>query len=277
MSNEDGQNVTAQTDEQKAEAERLAAEKAKSTPSDAEAKLLKEVMEKKEAARVARDEAAAAKAENEKLAAKLAQFDGIDLDSVKELLKEKAERETAELEKRGEWDRLKAQMVEAHKAEVERIRAEAQTATATATERAAALEKRVQEATIGRSFSDSTFIREDLTLTPSKARIIYGPHFDVVDGKVIAYDKPTGTADRTPLVDGDGEPLSFEKAIAKLVEIDPDRDNLLKSKIRSGSGSENDPDVQRREKERKLTGRERIAASIKGGALKLPNNQPLMK
>ena len=96
-----------------AEAERKAkeeAEKAKG-PTDAEAKLLKEVMEKKEALKKVN-------AEKAELAEKLARFDGVDLEAVKQLLAEKQERENAELERKGEWDRLKAQMAEQHKKEL---------------------------------------------------------------------------------------------------------------------------------------------------------------
>lgn len=248
-----------------AEAERKAkeeAEKAKG-PTDAEAKLLKEVMEKKEALKKANTEKA-------ELAEKLARFDGVDLEAVKQLLAEKQERENAELERKGEWDRLKAQMAEQHKKELERLTGEATGKVSELSEKLSKREREIQELTIGRSFSESSFIRDSLTLTPSKARVVYGAHFDLVDGKIVGYDKPAGSAERTALVDGNGDPLAFEKAIEKLVELDPDRDQMLKSKIRAGAGSDNDSDAKKREKDKHLTGRDRILAGLKSGALKLP-------
>lgn len=239
-------------------------------PSDAEAKLLKEVMEKKEALKKAKEEAKAASDAKAALEAKLAEYAGIDLEEIKTLAKEKADREVAELEKKGEFDRVKKQMVEAHQKELERLAAEKATKETELSEALSRQTKQITELTIGRSFSESPFIREALTLTPSKARVVYGGHFELQEGKVVAYDKPAGSTDRTMLVDGDGEPLAFEKAIEKLVEIDPDRDNLLRSKIKAGSGSANDPEAKGKERKPELRGRDRIRDSIKNGGLKLP-------
>lgn len=265
---ENGQNVDEAA--AAAAAAKLAAENDeanKNKPSDAEAKLLKEVMEKKEALNKAKQAADAAKTEAEELRAKLAAFDGVDLNQVKEMLKERAEKETAELEKKGEWDRLKAQMAEQHQKEVERLKAELTNPVSELTEKLTKREREIHELTIGRSFSESPFIRDGLTLTPSKARVIYGAHFELADGKVIGYDKPAGSENRTPLVDANGDALSFEKAMEKLVELDPDRDNLLKSKLRAGSGSDNDADAKRKEKTVELRGRDRIQAALAKGAL----------
>lgn len=267
----DGSDGQSGVDAAAAAAAAAADEANKGKPSDAEAKLLREVMEKKEALTKAKQAAADADARTKELEARLAAFDGVDLEQVKGLLKERQDRETAELEKKGEWDRLKAQMAEQHQREVAALRAELTTPVSELTEKLTKREREIHELTIGRSFSESNFIRDDLTLTPSKARIIYGAHFELSDGKVVAYDKPAGAQDRTPLVDANGEALGFEKAIAKLVELDPDRDNLLKSKIKAGSGSENDATSKVKDKKPELKGAARIAAALAAGALpKLP-------
>lgn len=237
-------------------------------PSDAEAALLKEVMEKKAALQRAKEKADALERTKAELEGKLKQFDGVDLDEVKTLIQERKDRELAELEKKGEWNRLKAQMLEAHNEELNRIRAESEAKIKELEEVTGKSTKQIHELTIGRSFSESTFIREDLTLTPSKARVIYGSHFELQDGKIVAYDKPAGDANRTMLIDGDGEPLDFNKAIAKLVEADPDRDNLLRSKIKAGSGSDNDPGAKGKGKQPELRGKDRILAAMQAGALK---------
>lgn len=255
----------------RAEADALEKEKSGNKPSDAEAKLLKEVMEKKEALIKQKQATEQAEARAKELEAVAAKFEGIDLEQVKELLKEKADRETADLEKRGEFDRVKAQMLEQHKKELEEAKATEGTRAAELAEKLATREKQINELTIGRGFSESNFIREDLTLTPSKARIIYGAHFELQDGKIVAYDKPAGTDTRTPLVDANGDPLDFEKAIAKLVDADPDRDNLLKSKIRSGAGSENDTNAKNKGQQKEVSGLGRIQAAMAAGQLpKMP-------
>ena len=239
------------------------------TVSDTEARLLKEVMEKKDALNKAKEAAKALETEKAELASKLAKFDGIDLEQVKTLLKERQDREHQELEKRGEWDKLKSQMVEAHTKELDTVKGESTTKVQTLESELTNMQKQIHELTIGRSFSESPFIREGLTLTPSKARVIYGGHFELQDGKVVAYDKPVGSADRTMLINGDGNPLEFDKAIEKLVELDPDRDNLLRSKMKSGSGSSNDSDARGgKSGQQELRGKDRILAAVKSGALK---------
>lgn len=99
----------------------------------------------------------------------------------------------------------------------------------------------ISELTVGSAFAQSQFIRDELALTPSKTRVVYGNHFEFVDGKVVAFDKPAGAANRTPLVDAQGEPLAFEAALKKIVDADPDRDQLLRSKMKQGAASTTDP------------------------------------
>lgn len=251
----------------KAETDALAAEREKNKPSDREAELLKEVMAKKEAVRTAQAAAEAAQTQANELAERLKAFDGVNLDEVRELLAEKSARETAELEKRGEFDRVKEQMKEQHAKELLEATAAESAKAKELQDRLAAREKEITELTIGRSFSESPFIRDSLTLTPSKARVIYGAHFELQDGKVVAYDKPAGKDSRTPLVDANGDTISFEKAIEKLVDADPDRDNLLKSNIRGGAGSDNDPEAKAKQKQENIKGVDLIRQSLKNGGL----------
>ena len=256
----------------KADAEAAEREKANKSITDREAELLKEVMAKKEKAAAAQQAAEAAEAKAKELAERLKAFEGIDPELVKGLLKDKQDREQAELEKRGEFDRVKAQMIEQHQKEVEAAKAEYAPKVDELTKELTKREQIITELTIGRSFSESPFIRENLALPVSKARILYGDHFELKDGKVVAYDKPAGSSNRTPLVDASGNPLEFDKAIEKIVDGDPDRDNLLKSKMRGGSGSHNDPNITAEDKNKKpLTGRDRILEAVKNGQLpKLP-------
>lgn len=200
----------------------------KTKPTDAEAKLLKEVMDKKTALRKTQ-------AELEEVKAKLQAFDGLDAAELRALLEEKKALETRKMEEKGEWDRLKAQMVEENKKAVDAVNAQLATEKA----RADGLARQVAELTVGGAFTSSAFIKEELTLPASKARALYGAHFefDAERGSVVAYDKAAGSAQRTIMVDAQGEPLSFEAALKKLVDADPDRDQITKSKVKVGTGS----------------------------------------
>jgi uncharacterized small protein (DUF1192 family) len=149
-------------------------------------------------------------------------------------LKAREDAERLELERRGEFDAVKKQMVEAHGKDLEgrddRIAAlEAEIA---------GMKSKLVEKTIGTSFGESSFLREKVLMTPAKARVIYGNHFEInEDGQVVGYDKPAGAKDRAVLVDGNGSPLAFEGAIERILRADPEVDALLRSEAKQGVGS----------------------------------------
>lgn len=209
-----------------------AAETAKTTPkvSDAEAKLLKDTMKHK--TRATELEAQLAQA-NEKLKA----AEGIDLDKARTMLAEQEEIERKRLESKGDYDRLTKQMGERHTTEKTALQAQIEESNRTS----GTLKQQIAELTVGAAFAQSKFVQEDLTLTPTKARVIYGSHFEFKDGKVVGFDKPSGASDRTVLVDATGEALGFEDAMLKIVEADPDRDQLIRSKMKPGAGSSTAP------------------------------------
>ncbi|QFZ84615.1 hypothetical protein GFK26_18485 [Variovorax paradoxus] len=223
-------------------------------PSDAEAKLLKEVMDKKRALETANTQLAQV---NERLA----QFEGIDAAKVRELLKEKEEQERTQAEARGDYEKLKKQMADSHAAEKTTLQSTIEAAQASIS----GLQKQIADLTVGGAFSASTFIAEDLTLPVSKARALYGSHFEFKDGVVVAYDKPASSADRAPLVDAAGTPLSFDDAFRKIVDADPDKDQLYRSKVKPGAGSTTTKTTkaQRVERDDNVTGTDRIALGLK--------------
>lgn len=195
-------------------------------PTDREAELLKETMKRKERIK--------------ELEEQLKAFGDITPDQVKALVDadkarkaEEAEREKQELEKRGEFDRLREMMVQEH----EKVLSAKDQELSELREANAQLVSQIEDMTVGASFSNSQFIAEEMLLTPSKARVVYGNHFEVKDGQVVGYDKPAGAKDRTMLVDGRGNPLGFEDAIKKLVDADPERDSLIRAKAKPGAGS----------------------------------------
>lgn len=205
-----------------------AADKDGKKPTDEEARLLKENMAKKEQLRKAADEKLA-------LEAKLKQFEGIDPEAVRKLLDSQKAAEQLALEQKGDWERLKANMAKEHADEMAALRAQLD-------EKQANLGKAsttINDLSVGSKFGQSTFIADELTLTPGKARVIYGDHFDIAEnGDVVGYDKPRGAANRTAIVDQYGNPVAFDTAMRKIVEADPEKDHLLKSKVKPGAGSD---------------------------------------
>jgi hypothetical protein len=222
----------------------------KDGPTDEEARLLKEVMSKKKALKEAQDEVKNLKK----------QFEGINPDEVRKLLKDKKTAEQKKLEEKGEWDALKKQMNEAHEAEKSELQSRIEELESELGKR----DGKLMELTVGQSFTSSKFISEELLLTPRKARVVYGDHFEIEDGKVIAYDKPKGADDRNMLVDGKGEPMGFDEALRKIVDADPDRDNLLRSKLKKGADSKT-TDAKAPKNEPDTYGVSRIQASLTAG------------
>jgi hypothetical protein len=249
---EGGEGATGdKTDDKTEDKAKTGGEEKQPKVSDKEAELLKEVMDKKAKLKEAQDAAAAA-------AAKLKEFEGIDPVEVKKLLQDRKDAEKKELEAKGDFDRLKAMMAEEHKKELEKV-------TTTVTEKDSALAaalREIDELTIGSAFSTSKFVTDELVLTPSKTRQVYGSHFERENGQIVAYDKPKGAAERTKLVDGSGNPLGFEAALKKLVEIDPDHDRLVRSKTKDGAGSKTEDTKTTQKTDNGLRGSARIAAAL---------------
>lgn len=209
--------------------EELLAELRKSKKAGAD--LLKENMKRKEKERTLSDQ--------------LAQYGDIDPARARQLLEaeqaaENARREAeqAELERRGEFDAVKKQMIEAHQHEL----AQRDEQFSALESENAALKAQLVEMTVGASFSGSSFLREKVLMTPAKARVIYGSHFEVgEDGSVVGYDKPAGQKERAVLVDGEGKPLPFESAIERILRADPEADALMRSEAKQGAGSNSKP------------------------------------
>lgn len=221
--------------------------------SDNEAKLLKEVMQKKDALKKASDEL-------NDLKAKLSEFDGIDPAAIKTLLAEKKSAEEKQLEAKGEWERLKARMAEEHGKEVTSVKEQLESLRSQLAQKDAV----IGNLSVGTQFSQSKFIADELILPPSKARVVYGDYFDVAeDGSVVGYDKPRSAANRTALVNGQGDNLSFDEALRKIVEADPEKDRMLKSKIKPGAGSDTKPGVKPNQKPVEVDSVSKIASGLK--------------
>ena len=219
--------------------------------SDKEADLLKDLMKQK--TKNKESEAALLVMKEQ-----LSKFEGINLDEVKELLNNKKDMENKKLEDRGQWDLLKKQMAEENSKLVKAHADKAVELQALADFQ----QQKIDKLTLGHSFSTSNFINNELTLSSEKTRIIYGSHFELDGDKVVAYDKPKGAQNRVQLVDASGEPLSFEDSLRKIIEADPDKERLIKSKVKAGSGSSTTGDRVNLASQVQLKGMDRIAKAL---------------
>jgi hypothetical protein len=222
----------------------------KTGPSDAEAKLIKENMAKKEQLRKAQEEIAALRKSVE----------GLDLDEVRKLVADRKTAEEKALEAKGDYERLKQRMAEEHSKEITTLKAQLEALQGEKSK----LASTINDLTVGTQFGQSKFIGEELTLTPAKARVIYGDYFDVEDGKIVGYDKPRGAAGRTALVDQYGSAVPFDAALRKIVEADPEKDHLMKSKVKAGAGSDSKKASGEPAKEQTTDSMSKIAAGLKG-------------
>mgnify|MGYP001122503238 CR=1 FL=1 len=202
--------------------------------SQEKARLLKEVMDKKSKLREAEEA-------REQAAKRLAEVDDLDIDKARKLLQQAEEAQRAELERKGEYQKLTEKL----EAERTRLATEAEAKVNEAKTEAQKMQETVQaqlnlieNLTVGTAFSNSEFVASRMTLPPSKARVVYGSHFDVVDGEVVAFDKPRGAEDRTELKDKEGQLLTFNAAIEQIVQNDPDASQLIRSAMKPGSGSD---------------------------------------
>lgn len=250
---------------EKAAADKAAADKAAENddsndgkPSDAEAALLKDAMKHKEARR-------AAEAKLKELEDKLS---GVDLDEYKELrtqreeaaaAKKKAEEDAAIAA--GDFDKVREQMTTQYESQIEKIRTDLTTELETTKAELDKSKSIIEELTVGSQFNTSKLISEETVYTASKARRLYGDHFEVEDGKVVAYDKPRGTEDRTRLVDAKGNSADFETAMRRIIEADPEKDEILVSPMKPGASSKPGTDkVQKTDTH--ATAREKIASGL---------------
>lgn len=211
------------------------------------AALLKEVMDKKSKLTAAQ--------------AALKAFDGVDPAKYRELIAKEQAAEQATLEAKGDFDRVKEMMADAHKRE----KADLETQKTSMQEQISAKDAVIAELTIGNSFAMSAFIKDQMILSPSKTRKQYGDHFETENGVIVAYDKPKGENGRQKLINGAGEPLGFEDALTQIVEADPDKKTMMKSNAKPGAGSSTTTAKPAKDAGKSgPTGKDRIAANLEG-------------
>jgi len=230
-----------------------------SDPSPSEKALLAEVMAKKGQIKTLSEQVAA-------LTESAKAWEGVDISAVTKMLKANADAEEAALIAAGEFDQVKDQMNAAHKGVVDGLN----TQIVELQETISGKDGMIGDLTIGNSFSASTFVLDKLTLSPTKARQLYGAHFERDDaGNVVGYNKPSGTDGRAPLVDGEGANLAFDEAFKRIVDADVDKDSLYKSRVKPGARSITQPGGDPTDPPSESgVGVDRITAGLADGQLK---------
>ena len=155
---------------------------------------------------------------------------------MKELVQAQKDAETKALEDKGQYESIVNQMKDSHSTETKSLKDQILDLKSQLTGANGVIE----DMTVGRKFSESKFVTDSSILPPSISRKEFGSHFDVEDGSVVAYDKPRGSKNRAPLVDGSGSNLNFEEAIERIYSNHPDHKSLIRSKAKPGSGSSTD-------------------------------------
>ena len=192
---------------------------------------------------------------------KLKTYEGVDPEKYRKLVAEEAAAAQAAAEAAGDFERVKAMMAEAHKAEKEALEARNAELQALLDGQTSTIDK----LTVGNAFGTSSFIADKMILTPAKTRVLYGDHFEIEDGVVVAFDKPKGAKDRTKLVNSLGAPLPFDVALEKIVDADPDKKTVMRSRQKTGAGSGTEISDKAKDTtgdKPKLFGRAAIAAAM---------------
>ncbi|WP_328223518.1 DUF6651 domain-containing protein [Aeromonas caviae] len=242
-------------------------EDGKGKPSDREAQLLKESMSRKE--------------KIGQLEARLAEFEGIDPKAFREMQErlqafDQKERDqvNAKLVEQGRFDEALAAMRAEHEGVLNQVRTQSSAELQAATQereqlraQLSAYQAQIEDLTVGAAFGNSAFIREELVqaMNPERSRRLYGDHFDIVEGKVVGYDKPRGQDGRVPLVDKDGQPVSFDEAFKRVLSSQSDYETMIRSSAKPGAGSGTRDDKATDPTQKIGTGVNRITAALNKG------------
>ncbi|MFM5312224.1 DUF6651 domain-containing protein [Aeromonas caviae] len=242
-------------------------EDGKGKPSDREAQLLKESMGRKE--------------KIGQLEARLAEFEGIDPKAFREMQErlqafDQKEREqaNAKLVEQGRFDEALAAMRAEHEGVLNQVRTQSSAELQAANQereqlmaQLSAYQAQIEDLTVGAAFGNSAFIREELVqaMNPERSRRLYGDHFDIVEGKVVGYDKPRGQDGRVPLVDKDGQPVSFDEAFKRVLSSQSDYETMIRSSAKPGAGSGTRDDKATDPTQKIGTGVNRITAALNKG------------
>lgn len=229
---------------------------------DQKAELLKETMKKKAAKEAAEQSATENATKLETVMGQLTELFGADvgLDKLAEAIKSKKTAEDEALRKAGDFDGLKARLIDEHKKQVQSLEGKSSQEIGTLKKELDSASAEIRRLLVSNSFASSTFIKDELNLTPGKAERLFGENFKVVatDGKrsVAAFlgDKP--------LTDAEGKAKSFDEALREIIDADEEKETLFKPKAARGAGSGNDNQGARGAPKEPLRGVAAITAGL---------------
>lgn len=166
---------------------------------------------------------------------KLKGFEGIeDAEAARKALETTKNLEEGKLIAAGKVEEIKAA---AAKAAEERVAAQSK-AHATELEKLRgehdALLKTYHGEKIGGAFAASAFVKDKTLLPGPAAQKVFGDHFKVEDGKLVAFD---ASGNKVFSRSRPGEVADFEEAIEVLVGAYPYRDDILRGNNNGGGGS----------------------------------------
>ncbi|MEO9497590.1 MAG: DUF6651 domain-containing protein [Vibrio splendidus] len=208
--------------------------------SSTEAALLKDVMKWKNRFKGQEEELTSIRSELNSATALKNVVGDLNEEDLKALIDGKRDKERQDQESRGEYESIVGQMRDEHAKEIERYKTlltERDGSEGSLKEQLQASQRQIGDLTIGRQFSDSEFIRDRSVLPPAVARQVFGAHFEVENGAIVAYDKAANVEGRAPLVNAQGNKLGFEAAIERLITSHPNKDQLMLSMLKAGAGS----------------------------------------
>lgn len=207
------------------------------------ARLLKDLMKHKTAAKELKDKLeAASKAGDERdtelksIKEQIADLLGDEgLEGLKKIREDKQKAEEEKQKAEGKYDELLNAQKERHNKAIGDLRKELSDKlkeTEKARDEALALVRRLS---ISNAFASSPYAKESLTLPAEGLERLYGDRFKVetVDGKPV----PVAYAGDEKMADEDGNPLSFETALQQIVEADNIGKALIRPKGKGGAGS----------------------------------------
>lgn len=153
---------------------------------------------------------------------KLTAFGDIDPAAAKKALDTVKNLDDKKLVDAGEIERVKAAAIEAVEAKYKPV----------VVERDKLLDENKQEK-LGNAFGRSKVIADKLILPADAVRKLFGDHFQVEDGKIVAKDKHGNIINSRTRP---GEPADFDEAMETVIEAYPYKDTILKGKGSSGDG-----------------------------------------
>jgi hypothetical protein len=158
---------------------------------------------------------------------KAAAFDGLDPEKARKALDLVANLDAKKLVDAGERDKAIDEAIKAVEKKYQPV-----------VDKSATLERQLNDLLVGGAFASSDFIAKRFLIEGpagvDQARALFGKHFKVVDGKLVAYDEkgqPLYSPGRP------GEYANAEEAIELLVESYPHKKSILRGSGASGGGA----------------------------------------